>query len=176
MKFYMRDPDAFFAGVAKLTLEQIGAYCLLIDRLYALDGVLPDDDVEVARTLNLDPRLWKRLKRELMAAGKVRIRDGFITANGVDERLLVAKIRSTSAKHAADVRWINYRKAKEINDPLMRAGNASISTNIKEEDSCPVNSGDNSEPTEPKPERKDIASPELKAAIRRKAEFDKTWR
>jgi hypothetical protein len=45
----------------------------------------------------------------------------------------VAKIRSTSAKHAADVRWTNYRKLKENNEPFMRAGNPSKSKSIYSE-------------------------------------------
>ena len=134
MKFYPRDPDAFFGGTAGMTLEQIGAYTLIIDRLYALDGVMPDDDVEMAHALHLDPRLWHRIKNELMAKGKIRVTiDGMLDANGVRSRLLVANMRSTSAKHAADVRWRNYRKTKENNDPLMRPGNASKSISIYSE-------------------------------------------
>jgi uncharacterized protein YdaU (DUF1376 family) len=134
MKFYPRDPDAFFGGTAGMTLEQIGAYTLIIDRLYALDGVMPDDDAEMAHALHLDPRLWHRIKNELMAKGKIRVTtDGMLEANGVRSRLLVANMRSTSAKHAADVRWRNYRKTKENNDPLMRPGNASKSISIYSE-------------------------------------------
>jgi len=133
MKFYWRDPDAAFAGMAGMTLEQIGAYTLVLDRLYALDGVLPDNDAELARALHLDPRLWRRLKAELMSKGKIRVTTaGMLEANGVTNRLLLAKIRSTSAKHAADVRWTNYRKAHEINEPAMRARNASKTKNKKD--------------------------------------------
>jgi uncharacterized protein YdaU (DUF1376 family) len=131
MKFYWRDPDAAFAGMAGLTLEQIGAYNLVIDLLYARDGVVPDDDDELARALHLDPRQWRRVKRELMTAGKIRTtRDGMLDANGVASRLLLAKVRSTSAKHAADVRWTNHRKAKEINEAPMRPRNATKTKNI----------------------------------------------
>jgi uncharacterized protein YdaU (DUF1376 family) len=187
MKFYWRDPDAFFGGVAKLTLEQIGAYTLIIDRLYALDGVLPDNDAEICRTLHLDPRVWKRLKRELMAAGKIRITtDGLLTANGVDKRLLVANIRSMSARHSANVRWTNYRKAKENNAAAMLSRNASKTKNIYSstnvEAQCADNGGkgwpeaasDNRKSVpKPKPEtatppRPSTGTAELKAALRAK--------
>ena len=131
MKFYMRDPDAAFAGMAGLTLEQIGAYNLIIDRLYALDGLLPDDDAAIARAFHVDIRQWKRVKAELLVKGKIRITtDGMLDANGVRSRRLLANFRSTSAKHAADVRWTNYRKAKEINTAAIQGRNTSKSKSI----------------------------------------------
>jgi uncharacterized protein YdaU (DUF1376 family) len=180
MKFYPRDPDAFFAGTAGMTLEQIGAYTLILDRLYSLDGVMADDDAEMAHALHLDPRLWNRIKRELITKGKIRVTtDGMLDANGVRSRLLVAKIRSTSAKHAADVRWTNYRKLKENNEPFMRAGNPSKSKSIYSEISSKpekrarareegVAEVDNFGTPEPQSTTTSIGTGQLKAAMRAK--------
>src|SRR5215469_15857876 len=111
MKFYRRDPHLALEGMAELTLEQIGAYNLIIDLLYARDGIVFDDDAKIAHMLHRDVRTWRRLKHELMAAGKMRVTlDGRLTANGVDRTRLQAEVRSTSAKHQANVRWENYRK------------------------------------------------------------------
>jgi uncharacterized protein YdaU (DUF1376 family) len=172
MKFYQRDPDAAFAGMAGLTLEQIGAYTLILDRLYAVDGVMPDNDGDIAHALHLDPRLWKRLKRELMAKGKIRITTaGMVTANGVDKRLLLAQVRSTSAKHAVDVRWTNYRKTKENNEPVIRPRNTSkiekkittTAVGVQE-----VDNGDDDFGNPNKSINTSIASGELNAIVRAK--------
>jgi uncharacterized protein YdaU (DUF1376 family) len=185
MKFYMRDPDAAFAGMAGLTLEQIGAYNLIIDRLYALDGLLPDDDAAIARAFHVDIRQWKRVKAELLVKGKIRITtDGMLDANGVRSRRLLANFRSTSAKHAADVRWTNYRKAKEINTAAMPAGNATYNYNknsstnveVQQADNCGKQgwpeATDNSKavpkPKAPTPPRQSTGSAQLKASLRAK--------
>jgi uncharacterized protein YdaU (DUF1376 family) len=180
MKFYRHDPDAFLAGTGELNFEQRGAYITLINLLYSRDGAVPDDDVAVGRMLQCDPRLWRRLKSELMALGKLRSNGGLLTANGVDRTLLLTEVRSNLARHQANVRWENYRKAKQNNVPLMQHCNAPISDNKKEEDSCPVNSGDKSDNSETEPENKkenkNIISNELSELVRRKQEFDKAWR
>jgi len=181
MKGYWREPDAFFGGVAGLTLEQIGAYTLIIDRLYALDGVLPDNDTELARAFHVDPRVWIRVKRELIAKGKIRTtREGMLDANGVASRRLLAEVRSTSAKHAADVRWTNYRKSKENNEPLMRARNASLikdiysSTSVEAEQVAAAVDKVAEQSSKAKPTLKPTS--ELEALVRRKQQFDKDWR
>jgi uncharacterized protein YdaU (DUF1376 family) len=185
MKFYPRDPDRFLSGVAGLTLEQIGAYALIIDLLYARDGVLPDDDKAMCSTLHLDPRVWLRVKRELMAAGKIRTtREGMLDANGVASVRLRTEVRSKLAAHAANVRWTNYKNASENNDPVMPASNAIERESIvSKKEGCPVDSVDNvdnsqaepSEPSEPKQEkpRHPLSStPALDDAMRR---FKERW-
>ena len=51
MKWYKRDPDAFFAATRTLTLEERGAYNDLLDLLYARDGEIPDKDHFMSRNL-----------------------------------------------------------------------------------------------------------------------------
>ena len=165
MKFYMRNPDAAIAGMNELTFEQIGFYNLLIDLLYARDGVVPDNDAAVAHMLgNRDLRAYRRLKAELIQAGKIRVdNSGMLDANGVRSVRLLAEVRSKSARSAAQVRWSNYQKAKENNDPLMLSRNASISTSIKEEDSSRGENGDKSEAEQP--EQAEQAKPPSKPGL-----------
>jgi uncharacterized protein YdaU (DUF1376 family) len=146
MKFYKRDPARALEGMRELTLEQIGLYNLLIDLLYCRDGIVPDDDVMVPKLLNIDPRAWRRLKTQLMAAGKVRCTfDGRLTANGVDEVRHLAEIQSTSARHQVNVRWENYRKMKENNGSLIQRCNTPIDIDRKKEREQAVDNVDNSE-------------------------------
>jgi len=183
MKFYPHYPDAWLAGTTELSFEQCGAYIKLINLLYSRDGMVPDQDAVVARMLQCDPRLWRRLKNELMAAGKVRVTtDGRLTANGVDQTRLLAQVRSTSARHQANVRWENYRKAKQNNDPLMQGCNTSIinkdiySSTSVEAEGVPAAVDKVAEQTTEKAESQLKASTELEALIRRKQQFDKDWR
>jgi uncharacterized protein YdaU (DUF1376 family) len=178
MKFYKREPDNFAGGVAELTLEQIGAYTLLIDLLYARDGLVPNDDASVARMLHLDIRLWRRMKRELMAAGKVHLtNEGLLTANGVGCRLRSVRDLSEIARKSATHRWDLWRLAKKNNDPAMRERNAinskskssEIPSAIEHAKPLAVDNGDNANGEDRETTTKCVAtSQELKASIHRK--------
>ena len=137
MKFYMRDPAAAQCGMNGLSFEEIGLYTLIIDLIYDQDGVVPDDDAAVAKMIgNRDLRAYRRLKNQLKAKGKIRTtHDGMLDANGVASRILLANFRSTSAKHAADLRWRNHKIAKEIKFPAMPEGNAIYKYKKKERES-----------------------------------------
>ena len=169
MKFYMRDPAAAVEGMDGLSLEQIGAYNLLLDHIYCRDGVLADDDDLVARMLHIDRRRWRRLKAELMGAGKLRTADGMINANGVSSTLLRAKVRSKSAQSAANVRWTNYKKAKQINQTAMLSRNTSINRSIEEYSSTSLEvRAENADRTKEAGEKSALGSGELEAIIRGK--------
>jgi uncharacterized protein YdaU (DUF1376 family) len=177
VKFYKREPDNFAGGVGELTLEQIGAYTLLIDLLYARDGLVPNDDLRVAGMLHLDIRLWRRMKRELIAAGKVHLtNDGLLTANGVGSRLRSARDLSEIARKSATHRWDLWRLSKKNNDPAMRERNA-INSNSKNSEipsplehakPPPVDNGDNDFGNPDKSTKPSAGSAELKAALRAK--------
>jgi uncharacterized protein YdaU (DUF1376 family) len=124
VRYYRRYPDRALAGMTELTLEQIGAYNLILDLLYQRDGVVRDDDRMVAHAISIDLRLYRRVKTELVAAGKVRNRDGFLSANGVDVVLAQAQLKSSSARAAGQLRHkrdenandYNHRPDKPLND------------------------------------------------------------
>ena len=181
MKFYSRFPDNFMSGTAELTLEQIGAYTLLIDLLYSRDGIVPDNDVAVAHMIHRDPRTWRAMKKQLMAAGKVRItNEGLLTANGVDAGLSRANLRSEIARKAVTQRWDRFRLARKNNDPAIRTQYERYTTKTKTKSSeipspkehakpLAVDNGDNSIGAETETTTKCAAtSEELKANIQRK--------
>ena len=180
MKFYSRFPDNFMSGTAELTLEQIGAYTLLIDLLYSRDGIVPDNDVAVAHMIHRDPRTWRAMKKQLMAAGKVRItNEGLLTANGVDAGLSRANLRSEIARKAVTQRWDRFRLAKKNNDPAIRTQYERYTTKTKTKNSeipspkehakpLAVDNGDNSIDAEPETTTKSIATTELASLIKHK--------
>jgi len=87
LRWYKRDPEAALNGMAELTLAERGAYNTLIDLLYTRDGIVPDDDVLVARMMRCHWREWRKIKTQLIALNKVRIIDGRLMANRVTETL-----------------------------------------------------------------------------------------
>jgi uncharacterized protein YdaU (DUF1376 family) len=76
LKWYKRDANAALAGMMGLTLEERGAYNTILDLIYARDGILPDDDLEIARMVECDPRKWRLLKRRLIDRGKLFVSHG----------------------------------------------------------------------------------------------------
>src|SRR5262245_38644321 len=73
MRWYKRDPDAFAFGTIGLTLEEIGAYTLILDAMYSREGSLPDDDLLLRRILRCHHHTWKRIKASLVTKGKIWI-------------------------------------------------------------------------------------------------------
>src|SRR5215813_6832694 len=109
MKWYKRYPDAFKGGTIGLSLEAIGAYSLIIDDLYDRNGNVPDDERYCCRLLHCDPRVWRRLREQLIKAGKIHT-DGAMLSN----------YRATSELSSANLRGIlpisRGRKHKKNNE------------------------------------------------------------
>jgi uncharacterized protein YdaU (DUF1376 family) len=72
MKWYKRDPDAFKGGTLGLTLEEVGAYSLLLDDIYARDGNVPDNISYLCRLWRCDPRIARRLRQCLIDNDKMQ--------------------------------------------------------------------------------------------------------
>lgn len=70
-------PDAHIADTANLTLEEQGAYRLLMDHMWIKGGAIRNDDKEIARMLRISVKRWKKLK--LVLSDYLIIELGFIT-------------------------------------------------------------------------------------------------
>ena len=130
MKFYYHDPDAALNGMAELNLEQRGAYYSILDLLYSRDGIVPDDDRAVARMIRVHWRTWRSLKKQLMAAGKLRVTiDGLLDANRVSDTLKSASRMSQEQRRRASKRWQEYKNAREINGSAYAIRGTATKTN-----------------------------------------------
>ncbi len=69
--WYKRYPADFIHGVRGLSLEAVGAYSLLIDIFNDRDAGLTDDDRFIAGLLGCPTQRWKKLRAELIRAGKL---------------------------------------------------------------------------------------------------------
>lgn len=59
-------PDAHIADTANLTLEEQGAYRLLMDHMWIKGGSIRDNDKEVARLLRISVKRWQKIKSKLV--------------------------------------------------------------------------------------------------------------
>lgn len=100
IKWYKRDPGAALNGMMELTLEERGAYNTVLDLIYSRDGNLVDDDRFIAGWLRVDVRVWKRIKCNLIARGKLFVADGLIRNARADVEVLEALSRVGSAREA----------------------------------------------------------------------------
>jgi uncharacterized protein YdaU (DUF1376 family) len=132
MKYYRRYPDAALAGMVMLTLEETGAYNIIIDMLYSRDGRLPDDDSMLCTALHCHGNKWHALKRRLIAKGKIWLADGFIKAKCVDAVIEKAASASKRQRERVAKRWAEPAgKASETSEKTSR--NASeIVKNVNE--------------------------------------------
>ena len=99
-------------------MELRGAYNDFLDLYIAKDGLLEDVDHLRRRELAIDMRLYKRLKKELIEAGKIEVIDGIITP--INAQLTLSKSLATSiaGKEAADSSWRKHKKTKENRDAI----------------------------------------------------------
>jgi uncharacterized protein YdaU (DUF1376 family) len=74
--WYRRYPDNFITGTVALTLEEKGAYSLVLDLIYARGGPIADEPRWIAGVCNCSVRKWKAIRERLLALGKLVSADG----------------------------------------------------------------------------------------------------
>jgi uncharacterized protein YdaU (DUF1376 family) len=108
--------DAYMADTRHLSLEEHGAYLLLLMIAWRTDGCrLPDNDKRLAQMLGITEKRWARLKPTVMAFWTLD--DGYWTQKRLTkERRFVAK-KSEQNANAAHARWnANQLKNNDIVD------------------------------------------------------------
>lgn len=137
LPWYRRFPDNFIAGTVGLTLEEKGAYSLLLDLMYVRSGPVPDEPRYIAGVCNCSVRKWNAIRARLLELGKITIVDGFLTNHRAEEEIEIArKISREAAENgakggnkSAEIR-ASVRKNKALGQA---AGKLSTSTAIKKE-------------------------------------------
>jgi len=74
--WYRRFPDNFIAGTVGLTLEEKGAYSLVLDLIYVRGGPVPDEPRYIAGVCNCSVRKWNAIRQRLIDLGKIAAIDG----------------------------------------------------------------------------------------------------
>lgn len=111
--------DLWLDGTRDLTPEQRGIYIDCLCLIYKYDQPLRDDIDWVAHKLHVKPRVWKRIREELVACGKlVQTADGLTNGRAeseIVERGLVKEMRSKSAKKRSKISGNDPEKSNENN-------------------------------------------------------------
>lgn len=116
LKWYKRDPRAAILGMAVLTLEERGAYNTILDLIYLNDGALRDDQAQICDWLKCDPRTWRRIRARLIDLEKLYVHGGMLRNQRADDETTQALRRVQVATEAADKRWAEYNKIKNLGD------------------------------------------------------------
>lgn len=116
LDWYPWEPLAFRKKTLHLTLEQDGAYRRLIDEYMIQRGPLPAGDVALSRMLGVSVEHWHSIKPAILAFFEER--DGKLVHGRCEEEILEQEakgaLRSDRAKAAADKRWAEDRRLKEL--------------------------------------------------------------
>lgn len=78
MQFTRMNIRDWLQGMRALKPDQIGVYNVILFLLYDNLGMLRDDDRYVAGHCQMEVRYYKRIKAELVALGKIEVRDGHL--------------------------------------------------------------------------------------------------
>jgi uncharacterized protein YdaU (DUF1376 family) len=76
--WYKRYPRKFYDDTRDLKPDERGIYSEIIDLIYMDGKPLLDDDHAVAHRLYVDPRVWRRIRKRLLALGKIYLVNGCI--------------------------------------------------------------------------------------------------
>ncbi len=86
LPYYKRYPRDFLEGTVGLTLEEKGAYAILLDLIYLRGGRLPDDSRWIAGHLGCSVRKWNSIRERLLKTGKITVDKS--VDNGVDNFMI----------------------------------------------------------------------------------------
>jgi uncharacterized protein YdaU (DUF1376 family) len=114
--WYKREPVRALAGMARLSLEERGAYCTLIE-LTMRDSKPPeDDDVNLAHEMRCHIRVWRRVRASLIAKGRISNLDGRL----VDERA----IETLEAREAERIAFVENGRVGGMKSAANRVNSA----------------------------------------------------
>jgi uncharacterized protein YdaU (DUF1376 family) len=102
-----------------LTVEQHGAYLLLLMHYWVRRGPLPDDDGQLAAIAKIDPKTWKKSVRAVVG-NFFHIRDGKWTQKRMQSEIAradgISEDRSNAGKAGNEARWGGDRKQDRKTD------------------------------------------------------------
>jgi len=110
----------YLFDTVRLTLEEHGAYLLLIFAYWRSGEPLPDDDAEFARLLHINARRWRRLRATLEPFFQVA--DGVWRHARIETELEAARKRADKGRDAVSVRYGPDRNRESLPDVSQNIG------------------------------------------------------
>jgi uncharacterized protein YdaU (DUF1376 family) len=98
--WYRRFPDNFLGGTNGLTLEEKGAYSVVIDMIYQRGGPIADEPRYIAGICNCSVRKWNAIRQRLIVLGKLYVIDGHLMNERAEEELEKAASWPKTARKA----------------------------------------------------------------------------
>lgn len=119
LPYYPRYPRDFFEGTAGMSLEEKGAYGLVLDLIYMMGARgLPDDPQYIAGQLGTSVRKWNSLRKSLIERGKLHTKDGIISNKRADK--VKIKQRSYQDNQAENARGSSKNNTLDEPSPTYR--------------------------------------------------------
>jgi uncharacterized protein YdaU (DUF1376 family) len=85
--WYRRYGSDFIAGTLGLSLEEKGAYSIILDLIYDRGKPIPDEPRYIAGVCGCSVRKWSAIRDRLVALGKIEIEGGLITNRRAEKEL-----------------------------------------------------------------------------------------
>lgn len=93
----------FFTVTASMTGHEVGAYQLIIAKLWKDGGTINADDRQLAKLVKATPRQWKEIKETLWPL--FEIKGGMLTHPETTTEIAKAQTLAEKKSRAASVRW-----------------------------------------------------------------------
>ena len=163
--WYKRYPDLFLAGTMSLTVEQKGAYSTIIDLIYSKNGPVADNPVWLARVCGTNTRRWKRIRKELIALGHLRIIGESLANDLAIQEIDLAKINDLAVDKKKKKKITPYPFKNETAPSLRRNAAQAPTAKAKGKPEPPAPSARANEfPPAPRPVNAQTLTPEELAA------------
>jgi uncharacterized protein YdaU (DUF1376 family) len=98
-----------FTVASAMTGHEVGAYQLIIAKLWKEGGAIAADERQLAKLARASPRQWKEMKETLWPL--FEIKGGLLTHSRTSEEIAKAMELSEKKRGAAVARWSSERKA-----------------------------------------------------------------
>lgn len=85
--WYKRYPADFIAGTTQLTLEEKGAYSIVLDLIYQTGGPIEDDSRWIARVAGCSTKRWNIIRSRLIDLGKLHALDGKLSNQRAEKQM-----------------------------------------------------------------------------------------
>jgi uncharacterized protein YdaU (DUF1376 family) len=99
----------FFTVTSDMTGHEVGAYQLIIAKLWKEGGAIAANDRQLAKLVKASPRQWKEIKETLWPL--FEIKGGLLTHPDTSDEIVKAEAMALKKSQAARIRWANNSNA-----------------------------------------------------------------
>lgn len=118
--WYKRYGADFVAGTLGLTLEEKGAYSIILDLIYDRGSGIPDEPRYIAGVCGCSVRKWNAIRERLLSTGKITAENGLISNSRAEKEIEIAAKssdeRAESGRKGGEKRAENAAKSNENNE------------------------------------------------------------